>query len=102
MKSLNISAKNLTNALEALHENNPMMGHRGVRLGVTYPEVTEVQVRSILKRSKLIQEGKKPFPEIMIPVTCVETELKHQYEITQKVYKEVCEKFGMKEIPHLV
>ncbi len=102
MKSLNISAEEFNKRAEALHENNPMMGHRGVRLGVTYPEVTEVQVRSIFEAAaELIQEGKKPFPEIMIPVTCVETELKHQYEITQKVYKEVCEKFGMKEIPHL-
>ncbi|MDY0091555.1 MAG: pyruvate, phosphate dikinase [Candidatus Vecturithrix sp.] len=102
MKSLNISVEEFNKRAEALHENNPMMGHRGVRLGVTYPEVTEVQVRSIFEAAaELIQEGKKPFPEIMIPVTCVETELKHQYEITQNVYKEVCEKFGMKEIPHL-
>ena len=101
-KSLNISAEEFNKRADVLHENNPMMGHRGVRLGITYPEITELQVRAILEATaELLKEGKKPFPEIMIPVTCVETELKHQYEITQKVYQEVCEKFGMQEIPHL-
>jgi pyruvate,orthophosphate dikinase len=48
-----------------------------------------------------MKEGKKPFPEIMIPVTCHVNEIKHQYEIIKKVYAEVCEKFGLKKIPHL-
>ena len=80
-----------------------MMGHRGVRLGITYPEITEMQVRAIFEATaELIKEGKKPFPEIMIPVVGIETELKHQYEIIKKVYAEVIEKFGVKKIPHLV
>lgn len=101
--SLNISAEEFTRRADLLHENNPMMGHRGVRLGVTYPEITECQVRAILEAAaELLKDGKKAYPEIMIPVTCVDTELKDQYEIIDRVYKEVCEKFGMDEIPHLV
>ena len=56
---------------EALHETNPMMGHRGVRLGITYPEVTEMQVRAIFEAAaELMKAGKTPKPEIMVPVTC--------------------------------
>jgi pyruvate,orthophosphate dikinase len=79
-----------------------MMGHRGVRLGITYPEITEMQVRAIFEATaELLREGKKPFPEIMIPVTCHVNEIKHQYEIINKIHTEVCEKFGLKKIPHL-
>jgi pyruvate,orthophosphate dikinase len=100
--SLGISAEELNKRADALHENNPMMGHRGVRLGITYPEVTEMQVRAIFEATaELLKEGKKPFPEIMIPVTCTVKEIQHQYEIVNKVHAEVCEKFGLKKIPHL-
>ena len=100
--SLGISLEQLNQRADKLHENNPMMGHRGVRLGITYPEVTEMQVRAIFEATaELLQEGKKPFPEIMIPVTCTVNEIKHQYEIVSKVYAEVCAKFGLKKIPHL-
>ncbi len=100
--SLRISLDELNNRADSLHENNPMMGHRGVRLGITYPEITEMQVRAIFEATaELLQEGKKPFPEIMIPVTCHVNEIKHQYEIVNKVHAEVCEKFGLKKIPHL-
>ncbi|MCX6151474.1 MAG: pyruvate, phosphate dikinase [Ignavibacteriales bacterium] len=102
-ESLGISLDDLNERAEALHENNPMMGHRGVRLGITYPEVTEMQVRAIFESTaELLKEGKKPFPEIMIPVVGVETELKHQYKLIEKIYKEVCAKFNIKKIPHLV
>ncbi len=100
--SLGISLEELNERAEKLHENNPMMGHRGVRLGITYPEVTEMQVRAIFEATaELLKEGKKPFPEIMIPVTCTINEIKHQYDIVNKVYDEVREKFGLKKIPHL-
>jgi pyruvate,orthophosphate dikinase len=102
-ESLGISLDELNERAEALHENNPMMGHRGVRLGITYPEVTEMQVRAIFEAAaELMLEGKKPYPEIMIPVVGVETELKHQYELVKKVYSEVLTKFNLKKIPHLV
>ncbi len=100
--SLEISLDELNERADKLHENNPMMGHRGVRLGITYPEVTEMQVRAIFEATaELLQEGKKPFPEIMIPVTCTINEIKHQYDIVNRVHDEVCEKFGLKKIPHL-
>jgi pyruvate,orthophosphate dikinase len=100
--SLGISAEELNKRADALHENNPMMGHRGVRLGVTYPEVTEMQVRAIFEATaELLKEGKKPFPEIMIPVTCTVNEIKDQYEIVTKIHAEVAAKFGLKKIPHL-
>lgn len=100
--SLGISLKELNERANALHENNPMMGHRGVRLGITYPEVTEMQVRAIFEASaELMKEGKKPFAEIMIPVLGHVNELKHQFEIVEKVHAEVCSKFGLKKIPHL-
>ncbi|HRB26474.1 MAG TPA: PEP/pyruvate-binding domain-containing protein, partial [Bacteroidia bacterium] len=100
--SLGISLEELNKRADALHENNPMMGHRGVRLGITYPEITEMQIRAIFEATAgLLQEGKKPFPEIMIPVTCHVNEINHQYEIVTKVHAEVCTKFGLKKIAHL-
>ena len=100
--SLGISLDELNKRADSLHENNPMMGHRGVRLGITYPEISEMQIRAIFEATaELLQEGKKPFPEIMIPVTCHVNEINHQYEIVTKVHAEVCEKFGLKKIPHL-
>lgn len=101
-ESLGISLDELNKRADSLHENNPMMGHRGVRLGITYPEITEMQVRAIFEATaELLKDGKKPFPEIMIPVTCDVNEIQHQYDIINKVHKEVCEKFALKKIPHL-
>ncbi len=100
--SLGISLSELNERADSLHENNPMMGHRGVRLGITYPEITEMQVRAIFEATaELLAEGKKPYPEIMIPVTCHVNEIKHQYDLVAKVHAEVCAKFGLKKIPHL-
>jgi pyruvate,orthophosphate dikinase len=102
-EALNVSAEELNTRAEALHESNPMLGHRGVRLGITYPEITEMQVRAILEATaELLSEGKNPFPEIMIPVVGINLELKHQYIIVDKVYKEVLQKFGLKKINYLV
>ena len=70
-KSLGITVDDIKQRGEQLHENNPMMGHRGVRLGITYPEVTEMQVRAIFEAAaELIKAGKNAKPEIMVPVTC--------------------------------
>lgn len=101
-KELNISMSILKRRVLALHENNPMLGHRGVRLGISYPEITEMQIKAILEATgELIKEGKKALPEIMIPVTCTVNELIHQKAIVKKVYREVCEKTGLKKIPYL-
>jgi pyruvate,orthophosphate dikinase len=102
-KALNITMDQFCERADKLHEVNPMMGHRGVRLGITFPEITEMQIRAIFEATaELLNEGKNVFPEIMIPVTCVETELQHQYKIFEKVYPEVLAKYGMKEIPHMI
>jgi pyruvate,orthophosphate dikinase len=101
--SLKISDDEFNKRAESLHENNPMMGHRGVRLGITYPVITEMQVRAIFEAAaELLKEKKHPFPEIMIPVTCVDTELIDQYAIINKIYVEVLAKFKLKEIKHLI
>jgi pyruvate,orthophosphate dikinase len=101
-KELHISMNMLRRRVLALHENNPMLGHRGVRLGVSYPEITEMQVRAILEATaELTKAGKKAFPEIMVPVTCTVNELTHQKLIVDRVYKEVCEKMKVKKNPYL-
>ena len=101
-KELGISMSLLRRRVLALHENNPMLGHRGVRLGVSYPEITEMQIRAILEATaELLKSGKKAFPEIMVPVTCTVDELIHQKKIVDRVYQEVCEKEKMKKIHYL-
>lgn len=101
-KELGISMGMLNRRVLALHENNPMLGHRGVRLGISYPEITEMQVRAIFEATaELLKAGKKALPEIMVPVTVTWFELRHQKEIVDKVYKEVCEKMGLRKISYL-
>ncbi|MDO5576047.1 MAG: pyruvate, phosphate dikinase, partial [Fibrobacter sp.] len=86
---------------ESLKENNPMLGHRGVRLGVTYPEISEMQIRAIFEAAgELIMEKKKAFPEIMIPVTGVDKELKNQKKIVERIYSEVIKNLGISKIPY--
>ena len=81
----------------ALHESNPMIGHRGVRLGVTYPELTEMQARAIFEAAaELRKEGVKVFPELMLPVVSLENEVKHQAGIISSVYAEVSKQKGVK------
>ncbi len=101
-KVLGISMNVLKRRVIALHENNPMLGHRGVRLGISYPEITEMQVRAIFEATaELIKAGQKALPEIMIPVTCTFNELSHQKLVVDRVYKEVCAKMKVKKIPYL-
>jgi pyruvate,orthophosphate dikinase len=100
--SLGISLAELQKRADGLRESNPMMGHRGVRLGVTYPEVTEYQVRAIFEAAaELLKAGKQVVPEIMIPVTCVQTELDDQAIIVRRVHDEVAAKFGLKKLAYL-
>ena len=100
-EALSISDDVLQKRIEALRENNPMLGHRGVRLGISYPEVSEMQIRAILEAAaELTKAGKKAFPEIMIPVTMTEKELENQKAIVDRVYAEVCEKLKVKAISY--
>jgi len=99
--ALGISHDEVHKRGEQIHENNPMMGHRGVRLGITYPEIYEMQVRAILESgAELIKDGKKVHLEIMIPVTIGAAELKTMEIIVEKVYNEVKNEVGV-DIPYL-
>ncbi|MDD2537794.1 MAG: pyruvate, phosphate dikinase [Bacteroidales bacterium] len=95
-KDLGISVDEVKIRGEQLHEVNPMMGHRGVRLGVSYPEISEMQFRAIFTATaELIKEGHNPKPEIMIPVTVTVKELDDQKVIADRVHKEVQDQFGI-------
>jgi len=96
-QALGISYEELETRATALRESNPMMGHRGVRLGVTYPEITEMQARAIFEAAaELIKEGVKVYPDIMIPVVSLENEVVHQAEIIHRVYGEVAKQKNVK------
>jgi pyruvate,orthophosphate dikinase len=101
-KELNINADEFNKRADSLHESNPMMGHRGVRLGITYPEVSRMQIKAIFESAaELMKAGKKPYPEIMIPVVCDVKEIEFQLQIVKEVYAEVCKKTGVKKIRHM-
>jgi len=95
-KAMGITVEDVKRRGEELHETNPMMGHRGVRLGITYPEITETQVRAIFEATaELLKEGKSPHPEIMVPVTCDVKELDITKVIVDRIHAEVEKKFGV-------
>ncbi len=101
-EALGVTAEDLNRRADELHELNPMMGHRGVRLGVTFPEISEMQFRAILEAAiELRQEGKACFPEIMVPVTCAKAELDDQLVLAKAVHAEVCQKYGVDKVEHL-
>ena len=85
-KDLKISLIDLKDRINNLHELNPMLGHRGCRLGISYPEITEMQVRAIFEATiKLRKENLSPIPEIMIPLVGSVEEFKHQKNIIKKI-----------------
>ncbi|MBA3297498.1 MAG: pyruvate, phosphate dikinase [Acidobacteria bacterium] len=92
----------LLRRVEQLHEFNPMLGHRGVRLGITYPEITEMQTRAIIEAAcQLAKEGTKCVPEIMIPLVGHVKELRDQKAIVDRVAADVMKENGIK-IKYLV
>jgi pyruvate,orthophosphate dikinase len=87
---LGVSAEKLAHRVQELHEFNPMLGHRGCRLGITFPEVTEMQARAIFEAAAEVQKNKtKVKPEIMIPLVGFPKELKLQIDIVHRVAGEV-------------
>ncbi|MBE6333021.1 MAG: pyruvate, phosphate dikinase [Bacteroidales bacterium] len=85
--------------VESLSENNPMLGHRGCRLGNTYPEITEMQTRAIIGAAiQLRKEGFDPHPEIMVPLVGKHTEFEQQEEIIRKTAAELFAKEGVEPI----
>ena len=102
-KALKITLAEFDKRAEAIKENNPMMGHRGVRLGITYPEITAMQARAIFEcAAEIIKAGGKCKPEIMIPVTCDPGELKDQKKIIAAAADETAKKFKLKKLEYLV
>ena len=94
--NLNIDVGVVKNRISMLHELNPMLGHRGCRLGIAYPEITEMQARAILEASaELKKEGTSVFPEIMIPLVGSVTEYTDQEKIVRDVAREVNEKYNL-------
>jgi pyruvate, orthophosphate dikinase len=89
--------RELLHRVEQLHEFNPMLGHRGVRLGITYPEITEMQTRAIMEAAcQLAKEGIKVVPEIMIPLVGHVKELRDQKAIVDRVAGEVIAEQGVR------
>jgi len=85
----------LLKRVEQLHEVNPMLGHRGCRLGITYPEITEMQARAIFEAAVAVaKRGVKVYPEVMIPLTATVKELANQAAIVNRVAKEVFTETG--------
>ncbi len=96
---MGVDIKVIQQRVASLAENNPMLGHRGCRLGITFPEITAMQTRAILGAAcQLKKEGFDPHPEIMVPLIGILYEFKQQKEIIQKVAKEVFAEEGI-EIP---
>jgi pyruvate,orthophosphate dikinase len=101
-KEMGVSAKRLTDTVETLREANPMLGHRGCRLGVSYPEITEMQARAIFEAAvNVANRGLTPVPEVMVPLVADVAELRHQAEIIRSVAAEVFTK-AKREVPYLV
>ena len=95
-KEMGVDLKTIQRRVESLAENNPMLGHRGCRLGITFPEITAMQTRAILGAAcQLKKEGFDPHPEIMVPLVGILYELKQQKEIIQRVAKEVFKEEGV-------
>jgi pyruvate,orthophosphate dikinase len=87
----------LLRRVEELHEFNPMLGHRGCRLGITYPEITEMQARAIFEAAVAVaKEGGKPHAEVMIPLIATVKEMAHQGGIVRRVAEEVFKEKGAK------
>ena len=96
-EELGIKVAELKERIEGLKEVNPMMGLRGVRLGIIYPEISETQFRALFEaEAELRKEGNDPHLEIMVPLTVSVTELKHQKEICDRVHAEVESAMGAK------
>jgi len=100
---INISETKILAKTQELHELNPMLGHRGCRLGITYPEITEMQARAIISAACELkkEEGIKVVPEIMIPLVGNVNELKNQKEIVNRIAKETMKQYKVK-IDYLV
>ncbi len=96
-EQMGITVEEVKAKVEALHEFNPMLGHRGCRLGITYPEITEMQARAIIEAAcQLKKDGVNVLPEIMIPLIGTKAELANQKAIVIEAANKVQEEMGIK------
>jgi pyruvate, orthophosphate dikinase len=101
-RQLGLSRPELTRIVESLRESNPMLGHRGCRLGITYPEITEMQARAIFEATvRAHRRGVDVQPEIMVPLVATLKEFEHQRAIIDKVAEDVMGVMG-ERVPYLV
>ena len=103
VKSLKTVLPELLHRVEQLHEFNPMLGHRGCRLGITYPEITEMQARAIFEAVvQVAKKGKTVIPEVMIPLIGGVEELENQKKIVKAIAEEVLGKAGLKKQKYMI
>ena len=96
-KEMGITPAEVKVKVDSLHEFNPMLGHRGCRLGISYPEITEMQARAIMEAAcQLTKEGVKVYPEIMIPLIGTKAELTNQREVVVRVAEQVQKEMNIK------
>lgn len=96
-KEMGVSVDAVKAKVDSLHEFNPMLGHRGCRLGISYPEITEMQARAIMEAAcKLTKEGVKVIPEIMIPLIGTKEELAHQRKVVVETAQQVMSEMDVK------
>jgi pyruvate,orthophosphate dikinase len=101
-RKLKVNAKSLWDKVQSLHEANPMLGHRGCRLGVVFPEITEMQARAIFEAAINIQKkGIRVIPEVMIPLVADVSELKLQSDVVRRVASAVFDK-AQRKVEYLV
>jgi len=101
-KELRVPLAEVRQKVAALHETNPMLGHRGCRLANTFPEITSMQTRAILEAALLLQSrGITTLPEIMIPLTSMTAELEAQTEVIRKTASQIFEERG-KTVPYRI
>ncbi|MFB3062368.1 MAG: putative PEP-binding protein, partial [Candidatus Binatia bacterium] len=96
-RAISIPAETLREKVENLHEVNPMLGHRGCRLGISFPEITEMQARAIFQAAcELRKEGNDPFPEVMIPLVASQEEFRTQREIVERIAQQTMKDYGVR------
>jgi pyruvate,orthophosphate dikinase len=96
-QKIGVPADRIWDKVQELHETNPMLGHRGCRLGISYPEITEMQARAIIAAAcEIAKEGGRAVPEIMIPLIADIRELEHQRKVVDRVAKDVMGQYGVK------
>ena len=96
-KKIGVPAERIWDKVQELHETNPMLGHRGCRLGISYPEITEMQARAIIAAAcEIAKEGRNVVPEIMIPLVGDIRELEHQRKIVDRAAQDAMAQYGVK------